>query len=111
MVFDPRVPHTFVVGNGAGKAPKEPIFAVTAFFLKGEMVDDTQAKLAKLGFRCTGAEKLANLPEGLAEPKMRIKLSCKLFKEQYPPAAPKRKYCPNCSCESCAEIRASKAEQ
>ncbi|CAE7573619.1 unnamed protein product, partial [Symbiodinium sp. CCMP2592] len=81
VVFDPRVPRTFIVGNGAGKAPKEPIFALTAVFLKGEVVEDGQAKLAKLGFQCTGAKKLASLPFGLAEPKARVKLSSKLFKE------------------------------
>ena len=109
-VYDPRMPHTFMLQNGAKASPKEPVIAVFAHNLKGKC-EELEGSLKELEFPCCQPKRLPRLPAGLAEPKALVKMSSKVFKDEFPippPAAKRQRFCPNCSCEGCLKVRAAK---
>ena len=85
--------------NSAKASPKEPAISVFAHSLKGKC-EEPEATLKELGFPCCQPKRLPHLPAVLAEPKALVKLSSKVFKDEFPipPRAGKRqRFCPNCS--------------
>ena len=110
VVYDPRRPHTLMLQNGAKASPKEPVIGVFAHNLKGKC-EVPEASMKELGFPCWQPKRLPSLPAGLAEPKALVKLSAKVFKDEFPvpvAAGKRQRFCPNCSCEGCCKVRAAK---